>query len=203
MSSTLPRKKLSTFANAPAGIRLSWIDFCKVNRRYRNDLALRSTVLIAGIAFLHWPLLVAGLLLLISPSLVYYRTARTLRDGHGVAAKLISTSPPLIAVFDDMGRSLMDSSPCVTVVSADHLTVPPEVERGERVAVTALGLGGDSKCFGKLEIGIVDFLIQDKAEKESLLESISDWQWDSLDEALFDLPSPLELGIHMLATRLD
>lgn len=193
-----PRRPLALhlLESEPARIPFSLRTFLKRDRTFRMDLCYRLVVVGAGLALESFPLLIAGLLILIPPALRLRRIANLMQSGSFHPAKVVSLHPPLIAYYGDLSKGAVEAQPVVVIQKMPLIDPETPLDSGDRVAVVARPIGGDSRRFDKLEARLVASVNGDASQLARAISSVAEWQWDDLDDALFELPHPYEIGVH-------
>ncbi len=196
-----PRKPLALHLldSEPARIPFSLRTYLRQNDEARIDLVYRLIVVAAGLGFQSAPMLIAGLLILIPPAVRIRRVASLMQEGSFHAAKIVSLDPPRVAYYGDLSKGCLEPQPVVIIQDLPKLKFSVPMESGDRIAVVARPVGGDQKRFDRLEARMVCSVNDDPTLLARALNSVAEWQWDDLDEALFELPHPYELGIHSAA----
>lgn len=196
-----PRKPLALhlLESEPARIPFSLRTFLKRDPAFRVDLAYRLAVVVAGLALQSFPMLVLGLLILIPPALRIRKVAGLMQEGSFHAAKVVSIDPPLVAYYGDLSKGTLEAQPVVVIQKLPLIDPETPLESGDRVAVVARPVGGDNRRFDKLDARLVASVNQDASQLARAINAVPEWQWDDLDDALFDMPHPYEIGIHSAA----
>lgn len=180
----------------PVHVRVSLKVFLRgapKERRYLIDCGL---VLGAAALFQWWPLAIAGAVLLLPFWRRYRKVQRLMWDGSAHAAKVVSLDPPLAAYYGDLTKGSLEPQPIVVIHQFDRKFQTEAMQTGDRVAVVAKPVGGDLRMFDHLETRLVGSVTDDRKTIRRVIDSVPEWAWDELDEALFDLPHPFEKGVH-------
>jgi hypothetical protein len=188
---------LIALAPTQARLHVSPVVYLRRNKSVAADAAARVAVLVAGVAFLQWPLALVGALLLIFPVRRYLRVRRTLFRGSPLAAKVISLEPPTIACLAEMSRALNASYPTLVIMRADLKFEADVVESGDRVAVVGLPHGGVPSRADGLQAFVVSTVSD--APTPPVLELVPEWHWDDLEDGLFQVDHPYRTGLYPVA----
>jgi hypothetical protein len=166
--------------------------------QWKRDLVIRGVVGFAGVLLLQPILVLAGLVLLVPLARRYAKVVDLMKTGETMPAKLVSISPTLVAAFGDLSRGPSGSYPVLVVfeVSVNSLQLP--IQRGDRIPVVARGIGGDHERFSGVEMRLISTVNEKPEVHQRALEAIPEWDWESLDEALFDLSPTPEAGVYAL-----
>jgi hypothetical protein len=192
-------KTLLSLDSPPAALRVEPLPYLRRNPAFASDLAARASVLVAGILFWQWPLMLIGCVLLVWPLRKWRRVCQVMYFGSATPAKVVAVEPPLIAFVGDLARNQAPSSPILVVANADLRHGPNSLDRGDRVAVVALRLGGTDHVAERLEAYVVSSVIARPEAVDRTLADVHEWQWDDLDEAIFAAKNLAAPGVHALA----
>jgi|GEM_PF-4098254 len=195
MISSKRSKALPALAPSPAGISVNLLSFLRQNREFTLDLGLRGLLVVAGIVFLQLPMVIAGVLILIPMYIKFRKVAKFFMAGEAHAAKIICLEPQMIAIYGDLAKATLEPQP-VIVVSKVNLPLSGQAEKGDRIGVVAIPVGGDTKRFDRLDFKLASMVIEGPEVLDLLLNSIAVWQWEELDEALFEIPRPYMEGVY-------
>ena len=190
------QNSLIALAPTQARLRVRPAVYFRRNPAPAADAAARLAVLVAGILFLQWPLVVVGMILLVWPVRRHLAVRRTLFRGSPLAAKLISVDPPLVACLAEMSRALNASYPMLVIIRADLRFEQTAVESGDRIAVVGVPYGGVPSRAEKLQAFVVSSVSD--APVMPVLELVPEWHWDDLEDGLFQVDHPYRPGLHPL-----
>lgn len=167
------------------------------NKAVAVDVATRLAVVLAGVGFLQWPLVVVGIALLVWPARRFFGVRRALFRGSPLAAKVISLDPPMVACLAEMSRALNASYPTLVVMRVDLRFEQTELESGDRVAVVGLPYGGIPARAERLQAFLVSSVSD--APTTLVLELVPEWHWDDLEDGLFQVDHPYRPGLYPVA----
>lgn len=165
---------------------------------WRRDCLIRGAVVLIGLLLLQPILVAAGILLFVPIVVRYAGVAKLMQEGEALPARLVSSEPLLVAAYGDLSRDLTASYPILVVMQVAPHNLPTGAQRGDRLAAVGLGFAGDSQHYLGLSIRLLSTANADPAVNLSVLDSISEWDWESLDNALLDMGAELEPGTHLL-----
>jgi hypothetical protein len=141
-------------------------------------------------------LFVAGALLLIVPLRRYLGVVSLMREGEPLPAKLVSVEPPMVAAYGDLSRGLGPSHPVLVVFEVPAAAFSEPIQRGDRVAVVGQGMGGDAEHWEGLRLRLASTVTTDSAALQRTMDAVQEWDWESLDEALFEVAARPEAGVY-------
>jgi DNA-directed RNA polymerase subunit RPC12/RpoP len=118
------------------------------------------------------------------------------KDGCVNPGVVISTEPFMVAVVTDMSMYPDDfSSPALKIVGGRE---PPEgVEVGDRLATVAMYKGSsDSDTWSDFDPQPTYTATNDPAQLRQMIDSIADWEWRALDDAVKQVTAPQKAAIY-------
>lgn len=184
----------------PAHVRVRLGTYLRANQAERIHLIDCGLVLLAAALFQWWPLLFASVLFAL-PFWVRLRNVKKLvwtASAH--AARVVSLDPPFIAYYGDLTKGSIEPQPVVVLQRFEPKRLRFSVQTGDRIAVVSKPVGGDLKIFDHLEARLVSSVNDERRTLQRILDSVPEWEWDELDDALFEIPQPYEAGVRSAVT---